>query len=396
MVNSCAVTNKAVADLRRAVRRFNRDNPDAEIVITGCAAEVLAKELSDLFPDTEIIPQSNKAQLLARPLPMASEAPTVPEPESDDKRRFPEFTVDGSNRVRAVVKVQDGCSHRCTYCIVPDTRGTPVSRPPKDAVDEVERLFKAGWREVTLSGINLRQYGLGLSPRIDFWDLLSMMDDRLAPQWAGRARLRISSIDPGQLGDKAVKTLCSSRLVCPQLHLSLQSLSPKVLKDMGRSHYGPDDIFSFLDRMQEAWPVFGLGADLLVGFPGETDDDFAETLSHCENLPLSYAHVFPYSERPGTPAAKRSDSVPVETRKARAKQLRDLVARKKARFMERLAGLDELAVVVEGTHPTHGVCEYYADCRFEGDPRLDKRSLVRARPTQAGADHVSVVMKDKQ
>ena len=388
VVNSCAVTNKAVADLRAAVRRFGRQNPDAEVVITGCAAQVLAKELAETFPDTAIVPQSEKDSLLIRPpqalapLPMAEPGDADEADDSDQHGcdHFPEFSINGSNRVRAVVKVQDGCTHRCTYCIIPSTRGRAISRPPAEAIDEVRRLFTAGWREVTLSGINLRQFGGDLDPAMDFWDLIARMDAELADEWAGRARLRVSSVDPGQLGPKALDTLAASKLICPQLHLSLQSLAPAVLRRMGRGHYGPDEILDFTAKLGGIWPVFGLGADLLVGFPGETGEDFALTLQYCEKLPLSYAHVFPYSRRPGTPAAKYPDQVPHHLKKARAKALRTLAAAKKAGFMERLAQLDRLDVVAEGREKPHGVCEYYADCRFTDGASPEPGRLTPARP----------------
>ncbi|BBD07156.1 MiaB/RimO family radical SAM methylthiotransferase [Desulfovibrio ferrophilus] len=404
VVNSCAVTAKAVADLRAAVRRFGRQNPNAEVVITGCAAQVLAEELSEAFPDTAIIPQSEKETLLTRPLPMASVQPDhtsqadgsaqiTSAPTSDHDSgcpSFPEFSIKGSNRVRAVVKVQDGCTHRCTYCIIPSTRGKAVSRAPEAAVAEVHRLFEAGWREVTLSGINLRQFGRDLTPAMDFWDLLQIMDAELAPQWAGRARLRISSVDPGQLGTKALEVLGASQLICPQLHLSLQSLAPAVLRRMGRGHYGPEDIVDFTTQLGSVWPVFGLGADLLVGFPGETDEDFEITRQYCEKLPLSYAHVFPYSRRPGTPAANYPDQIPHAVKKQRAKILRDMMATKKAAFMQRLTTLDRLDVVVEGGDPAHGICEYYADCRFTDGTNPAPGGLTAASPVSCGKDYVDV------
>lgn len=401
LFNSCAVTAKAVAEVRAAVRRVRRANADAELVVTGCAAQVLADKLAASFPDATIVPQERKDELLSRPpLPTAQDDPppdTRPGTEAADKGqgdddappcgpRFQEFTIHGFNRTRAVAKVQDGCSHRCTYCIVPATRGPAVSRPMDAAVAEVRRLFQAGWHEVTLSGINLRQYGRDLAPQCDFWDLFTSLDRDLGPEWAGRARLRISSLDPGQLGPKALDALAASRLACPHLHLSLQSLAPDVLRRMGRGHYGPEDILSWAQEMKTIWPVFGLGADLLTGFPGESEADFRLTLAHAAELPLSYAHVFPYSQRPGTPAATYPDQVPGPVKKARAKALRELAQDKKHAFLARLAeaaGKDAppLHVVLESTAPARGVSQYYADCTFDGPlPGARLRGLVAARP----------------
>lgn len=397
VVNSCAVTGRAVADLRRSVRRLQRENPDARLVLTGCAVQVLAGELAEAFPDALLVPQEDKDALLAAapaPAPGPDPVPACGPVPPGANARFQAFAVSGFHRARAVLKVQDGCSHRCTYCIVPSTRGPAVSRPPDEALAEVRRLLDGGWREVVLSGINLRQFGRDLDPAMDFWDLVASLDAALAPDWAGRARLRISSLDPGQLGDKALETLAASRLVCPHLHLSLQSLSPAVLRRMGRGHYGPREVLAWVERLRDVWPVFGLGADLLTGFPGETDAQFLETLQYCEKLPLSYAHVFPYSRRPGTPAASFDGQVDAATARERAARLRNLAEAKKAAFLAALAERGELAVVVEGGRPARGASEFYAECRFDGPAPAPAGRLVRARPVAAHADCILVSALD--
>lgn len=364
LVNSCAVTSNAVSDLRQLVRRLHRDNPGAGIVITGCAAEVLADELAGLPGVVRVVPQSRKAELL--------------EPGSLRPGWQP-FAVSGYDRARAVLKVQDGCSHRCTYCIVPLTRGGSVSREPAEVLAEAGRLLDAGFREIVIGGINLRQFGRDLPEAPDFWDLLALLERGLAPRWAGRARLRISSLEPGQLGNKALETLAASRLVCPHLHLSLQSGDPGVLKLMGRGHYRPEQALEFCERLGLAWPVFGLGADLLVGFPGEDEGAFANTLELCRRLPLSYAHVFPYSSRPGTVAAGRTGQNAPEIRKSRAARLRAAVSAKKRAFARGLAAGGPLAVVLEDA-AGQGLSEHYAACIVRGIEGLPPRTLVAARP----------------
>jgi len=370
LVNSCAVTANAVADLRQAVRRLHRDNPTAPIIITGCAAQVMPDELAELPGVVRVVAQADKGALLSGPegKPLAEPAP------------FPPFAVSGYDRARAVVKVQDGCSHHCTYCIVPLTRGRSVSRPADDVVAEVDRLLRGGWRELILSGINLRHYGRGLAETADFWDLVARLEREFGPEWAGRARLRLSSVEPGQLDAKALETLAASSLVCPQLHLSLQSGDPGVLRAMGRGHYRPEDAVTFFDQLAGAWPAFGLGADFICGFPGESAEAFENTLALVRRLPLTYAHVFPYSERPGTPAATMGGAVDPAERKARAARLRKLVAAKKRAFLDRLAGTDRLDVLVQDGGG-RGVSQYYAACRFAaplpGDP---VRALIPARP----------------
>ncbi len=260
LVNSCAVTANAVADLRQTVRRFHRDNPEADIIITGCAAQVMPEELQALPGVVRVVAQEDKSALLAGP-----EGKAAP---SAERPAFAPFSIDGYGRSRAVVKVQDGCSHFCSYCIVPLTRGKSVSRPMDDVVAEVSRLLAGGFREFILSGINLRHFGRDLPGKPDFWDLIARLEATFGLDWAGRARFRISSVEPGQLTDKAFDVLAASKMVCPQLHLSLQSGDPEVLKAMRRGHYDPENAVVFLERLADVWPVIGLGADFIAGFPG--------------------------------------------------------------------------------------------------------------------------------
>ncbi|OIQ51174.1 Threonylcarbamoyladenosine tRNA methylthiotransferase MtaB [Pseudodesulfovibrio hydrargyri] len=382
LVNSCAVTANAVADLRQAVRRFHRDNPEAGIIVTGCAAQVMPDELATLPGVVRVVAQADKARLL--------DGPEDTGRGGGEKPKFAPFSITGYGRARAVVKVQDGCSHFCTYCIVPLTRGRSVSRDMAEVEAEVGRLLAAGFREFILSGINLRHFGRDLPGKPDFWDLVARLEKAFALDWAGRARLRISSVEPGQLTDKALAVLGASRLVCPQLHLSLQSGDPDVLKAMGRGHYSPQSAVEFMERLKAHWPVMGLGADLITGFPGETEAQFKRTVELCRALPLTYGHVFPYSERPGTRAVDLPDAVDVPVRKERAARLRKLVGRRKTAFLKRLLDLPHLDVLVQDGRG-RGVSQYYAACRFEDAPGCAPRSLVRARPVRV--DKGVVVVK---
>ncbi len=368
LVNSCAVTERAVLDLAKLVRGFAAISPRPRIIVAGCAVEADRERILALDAVDEVVSQQGKADL--------GHAATQSGP-------FPSLRISDYNRARAVIKVQDGCSHGCTYCIIPSTRGRSVSREPRDVVVEARRLLDAGIRELSLCGINLRHYGRDLSPRIDFWDLLAAVDRALAPQWAGRARLRIGSLEPADLHDNALETLAGCRLMSPHLHLSLQSGSPEVLRRMGRGHYGPEQIFGFLEGLRRVWPVFGLGADLIAGFPGETDEHVRQTMDVVERLPLSYAHVFPYSERPGTPAAAFPGSVPAHVRRERAKALRQVVAGKRAAFLRGLLALPHMDVVPEegGT----GMNEFYVECLLEGDAPFTARELLRVAPVGVAA-----------
>lgn len=375
VVNACAVTAKAVADVRAALRAARRAGPEAALVVVGCVPGPDRPAMADLPGVVAVLPQRAKAALADLRPDTGDEEPRG--------RGFPPLSIADYPRARAVLKVQDGCSHHCSYCIVPSLRGPSVSRRPEDVVAEAKRLLAAGFREITLSGVNLRQYGLGrdFPDGWDFWRLVRLLERELAPEWAGRARLRISSLDPAQLGDEALETLAASSLVAPHLHLSLQSLSPGVLSRMRRGHYGPKDVHRFLDRLAQVWPVFGLGADFIAGFPGETEGDAARTIEYAAALSLSYAHVFPYSPRPGTAAASLGGQVLDPEKKERAARLRALVARKRQSFLKRQAMLPEVAVVMEDDGPWRGRNEFYVECRLTRAPSTPaRRALVRCRP----------------
>lgn len=366
VINSCAVTERAILDLGKLTRPLAALAPKPWIVVVGCAVEADRDRVAALPGVDEVISQKDK------PLLRRLDSNT-PQPA---KSRFPALDITNYNRARAVLKVQDGCSHGCTYCIIPKTRGASVSRDPAEVVAEAKRLLDSGIRELALCGINLRHYGRDLHPRRDFWDLVSAVDAALAPEWAGRARLRLGSLEPADLKTKALDTLGASRLMSPHLHISLQSGSPTVLRRMGRGHYGPRDILDFTTKLRAIWPVFGLGADLITGFPGETEALFSETLDVADHLPLSYAHVFPYSERPGTPAATFPDVVPSHVRRDRAKRLRAVVAEKRDAFLRALLGHD-MTVIPEDNR--HGMNEFYVECQADAPGMPPSRQFFRVR-----------------
>lgn len=393
-LSTCAVTANAVADARAAVRRAHRDNPDAAIIVTGCAAQVMGDEFRNLPGVRLVVPQQDKARLL-HPLGPSPDAGAAPATET---AAYPPFAVTDYDRSRAVLKVQDGCSHHCTYCIVPLTRGPARSREQRETVAEARRLLAAGFRELVLNGINLAQYGRDSAEPHDFWDLVALLEKELAPEWAGAARIRLSSLEPGQLGPKALDVLGGSRLTVPHLHLSLQSGSRDVLRRMGRGHYDPGILHGFCRDLETIFPHFGLGADFLSGFPGETEADAAETEALCRALPFTYAHVFPYSRRPGTPAAAWQDQVDAKTRKARAAGLRNIFAAKKHAFLERCLTLPRMTVACESAtdaegKPLGGVNEFYAECRFEPGSVPDAgmhRLLVAAKPVRIEGEELVV------
>ncbi|MDE6734130.1 MAG: MiaB/RimO family radical SAM methylthiotransferase [Desulfovibrio sp.] len=383
-INSCAVTGRAERDARNAVFRVRRAAPKARIILAGCAARLF--EAFRPRPGAEwaepdlCLGNDAKATLLAGPWPHSGEGPAAQQAPPV----YPPFHISGFSRARAVLKVQDGCVHRCTYCIVPQTRGAPRSRPPREALAEARGLLAKGHAELVISGINLAQYGRDRPEYGDFWQLLRFLDAELAPEFAGRARLRISSLEPSQLDGRGLETLAGCRLVCPHLHLSLQHASPAVLRRMGRGHYSAADLERSLAGLASFWPCMGLGADILVGFPGETEEDFRLLLEALERLPLSYAHVFPYSRRPGTAAAQFAGQLPLALRQERAAAARAVVERQRRRFWEGQLRLERMLVAPEARVGVrgNGVNEYYVPCFFPVPPRADAGAgrLVEARP----------------
>jgi MiaB/RimO family radical SAM methylthiotransferase len=360
IINSCAVTARAVRDTRKAARQAAAANPEAEIIVTGCAVQAFEAEFSSMPEVSRAVLQKDKFTL------------------SRENKNL-DLRISDYFRARAPVRVQDGCSHRCTYCIVPLTRGKPISRSPEDCLQEIVRLFSAGIREISLCGINLSQYGRDLDPEINFWELVNFLRDRVQKEWSGRARFRLSSLEPSELTPRALDTIkrCSDML-CPHLHISLQSGSLRILRKMNRGHYHPDQLFDFIRGLKAIWPVFGLGADILLGFPGEDRELYAQTRSVVDRLPLTYAHIFPFSPRPGTPAAKFSGQVdPGETKK-RCRELKQITEEKKKAFHLRLLELPAVHPVLETRQS--GMNEYFVPTELKNPLPSDWiRRIIPAR-----------------
>lgn len=425
LLNTCAVTANAVADARQSVRRLHREAPHAAIVVTGCASEVAREQLTALPGVVRVVGQDDKPRLLEASTlcewlsPVAcsispktgvtgvSETGVVsdePSTQTATARTFPPFQIEGFRRARPVLKVQDGCSHGCAYCIVPLTRGPSRSRTPQDCLDEARRLLAAGYREIMLSGINLRQYAMREQGCADFWELVRFLDRELAPEWSTSARLRISSVDPAQLDERGLDCLSQTRMICPHLHLSLQSGSPDVLQAMRRGHYTPERLIETVQTVAGYWPRLGLGADILMGFPGETEAHVRETLAVVQELPLTYAHVFPFSARPGTLAARLPLQVAKAERQHRAALVRALVEASREAFWRQTLTLDTLLVALDSNEENlplkatvpatplgqHGVDACYTPCRLRTPLYGHGHALLAVRPVRLDTDGLIV------
>ncbi len=297
IVNTCTVTSTADAKARKLIRRLAREHPEATLIVTGCLAQRDPYSLLQLPGVSAVIPNNRKLQLAdflsPRPGPL-----------------FPSTYL--SPRTRSFVRVQDGCDHRCTYCAVPDARGRPTSKPLHQVLEELTNLVKAGVQEVVLCGIRLGAYGHDRGDAT-LALLLHRLRDLPLP------RLRLSSIEPMDFNGDLLAELADHPSLCHHLHFPLQSGDDDILAAMGRG-YTTTDFAALVSRLRAVWPEVALTTDLMVGFPGETDDQFANSLRFVRDNGFARVHVFPFSRRPGTPAAERADQVSAQIKHERTQQ----------------------------------------------------------------------------
>ncbi|NPD32615.1 MiaB/RimO family radical SAM methylthiotransferase [Eggerthellaceae bacterium zg-997] len=344
VVNTCTVTGEADKKARKAVRQALRANPSSTVVVTGCAAAIDAAAFTALDPRVRVVPKGALQQTLA---PHA--APVA-------------LRVGEGFRTRVNVKIQDGCDHACTFCIVHVARGKATSRPFSEVRDEVAAYARAGAREVVLTGINLGSYRSEGRHLPDLLEAL-LADGEALP--GGGPRLRVSSIEPQQVDWRLIELLARAEgRVCRHLHVSLQSGSTRVLGEMERTYTAPW-FEHLIGRLRAEVPGIALSTDVIAGFPGETDDDFRETCRVVERLGFGRLHVFPYSKRAGTPAAMRVDQVPDEVKRSRAAELRLLSDELTQRDYDRRVGTRELALVEDGV----AVTESYHEIPVPGGAR---------------------------
>jgi threonylcarbamoyladenosine tRNA methylthiotransferase MtaB len=343
VVNSCTVTDAADAESRRLARRARRENPHARVIVTGCWAQTQPEAAARLDAVDYVI---GLGRLDAIVEAATARRPGMARVVVDPSRHARAVTTFGARRfpgqTRAFLKVQEGCDLFCTFCIVPMARGRSRSLPPREVVAEMAALAAEGFQEVVLTGVHLGGYGEDLVPRVDLvWLLSALLEQGLVP------RIRLSSIDPHEVTEPLVRLMAAVPALCPHLHVPLQAADDGVLARM-RRRYDSALAADRLAMIRAYLPDASIGTDLIAGFPGENDAAFARTLAFVEGSPVTYAHVFPYSVRTGTTAAKLDGRVAPETIRTRAARLRTLAARKRAEFVRRFDGA-EAEVLVENT-----------------------------------------------
>jgi threonylcarbamoyladenosine tRNA methylthiotransferase MtaB len=391
ILNTCTVTGRADAEVRQLVRRIHRANPRCRILVTGCYAQRSPSEIAQLGGVTWVVGNSHKhfiAQLLTptgvgAPLVGAQGQPqglrlqrqtslvqiqpsevnltpsnegaglsaaftsrpaTPPQPTvlvGEISEEFHFAPVFPDDRTRPTLKVQDGCNARCSFCVIPFVRGRSRSLAPAKVLEQVRELERSGYKEIVLSGINLGSYGRDLDRRISFLSLLERLLNETAI-----ARLRISSIEPMDVTPSLIKLAAGEARLAQHFHIPLQSGCSRILRLMNR-RYWPSQYAERILAIREQIPNAGIGADVMVGFPGETDPDHAASAAFIESLPFTYLHIFPYSARPQTPAAAASQQVNGRVAHERANEIRTLLARKRQAFLQAQVGCTLSALTLD-------------------------------------------------
>lgn len=363
IVNTCAVTKEAERQARQAIRKARKTNPDARIIVTGCAAQINPQSFADM-------PEVN--QVIGNDLKLKPETWGLPPDEKiivNDIMAVKETAshlVDGfEGHTRAFLQVQNGCDHRCTFCIIPYGRGNSRSVPIGAIVDQVRHLVGAGYHEIVFTGVDVTSYG----PDLPGKPTLGQMIRRVLALVPDLPRVRLSSLDPVEIDDDLWHLIEHEPRLMPHLHLSLQAGDDMILKRMKRRHLR-QDVIDVCNRARALRPDIAFGADIIAGFPTETDAMFENTLKIVEECDLTFLHVFPYSEREGTPAAKMP-SVPLQTRKDRAALLRGAGEAQMQKFMQAQIGKTAQAIIEKNGI---GRTEHFAEVKL--DRILEAGTLV--------------------
>jgi threonylcarbamoyladenosine tRNA methylthiotransferase MtaB len=372
VVNSCAVTEEAVRQTRRAIRRARRDRPDARIVVTGCAAEVEREAFAAMPEVSGVVSNVTKLDASLYRHPGAGRGPAAldsfagldPGLRRDDEKKH----------ARAFVEVQNGCDHRCTFCIIPYGRGPSRSLPAGAVIERIRALVDQGAQEVVLTGVDVTSYG-DLAG-----DSLGLLIERILKAVPDLPRLRLSSLDPIEIDERLFALITGEPRLMPHLHLSLQAGDDMILKRMKRCHLRADAI-RLVEWIKAKRPEVAIGADLIAGFPTETEAMFENSLRIVEECDVVYGHIFPYSPRKGTPAA-RMPQLEKEVIRARAKRLREACEARQARWLDALVGTKQRVLIeLDGSG---GHAENFA--KIEVETELPPRSVQTVRITARQSD----------
>ena len=379
VINTCAVTAKAAAQSRQLIRRLQRTNPSAKIVVTGCYAQIAPQKIREIATaPIAIVGNADKHRIFE------AASSDSPPPQSFQQSRADEFFNDitgqadmkllpvhrFSGRTRAFLKVQDGCNNFCSYCIVPHARGRSRSLAREKVLYQARLYGDAGHKEIVLTGIHVGHYGLDLKPAGSLLGLLTELGPAIPA-----VRYRLSSLEPTEISEELLTFMAAADNFMPHLHIPLQSGSDTILKKMHR-RYTAAEFVAKVARCKEMVPAAAIGVDVLVGFPGETEKDFMQTFELVANLPIAYLHVFPYSKRPGTPAAKMTNQVPAKIKRERVAHLRKLDHIKRTAFYQsRIGKVHHVLVEAENSAAgwARGFTDNYIPVHFKAKPDVANR-----------------------
>jgi threonylcarbamoyladenosine tRNA methylthiotransferase MtaB len=389
VLNTCTVTSSADDDVRQTIRRVHRENQAARILVTGCYAQRAPEELAAMAGVEWVVGNSHKTQI-AEIVTAAPYHGNIHVGDIFAQHEFLSAPVEDAagDRTRPNLKIQDGCNNRCSFCIIPFVRGRSRSAPADDVVAQV-RSLGARYREVVLSGINLGRWGREPGSRMRLADLLRRLLEETEVE-----RLRLSSVEPMDYSDDLLGLMASSSRIATHVHAPLQSGCDRTLRRMHRK-YRPRHYADRVLKARAMMPDAAIGADVMVGFPGETEAEFEESRAFMEAMPFTYLHVFTYSERPGTPAAESAEQVPTPVRKGRNRVLRELAARKNRAFRERMVGRTLSAVTLhdEGAALTGNFLKVETAIKREPNQIVDLRigALTEAGLREAPAGGLTII-----
>ncbi|MBC27002.1 MAG: tRNA (N(6)-L-threonylcarbamoyladenosine(37)-C(2))-methylthiotransferase MtaB [Rhodospirillaceae bacterium] len=378
--NTCAVTAEAERQARQAIRKVRRERPDAHIVVTGCAAQIKPEQYATMDEVDLVLGNIEKLQ------PSAFATQQKEKAQVNDimlvKETASHLITSLENRARAFVQIQNGCDHRCTFCVIPFGRGNSRSVPMGVIAQQIRTLVEAGYHEVVLTGVDITSYGADLPGKPG----LGQLTRRLLRQIPDLPRLRLSSIDSFEVDEVLMRTLAEEHRLMPHLHLSLQSGSDMILKRMKRRHTRLDAIRT-CQTIKNLRPDIVFGADLIAGFPTETDEMFNDSLSLIKDCGLTWLHVFPYSARPGTPAA-RMPQHPKKLRQERAARLRRAGKKAEQTFFSGLLGRKARVIVEQGKH---GRTEQFAPILL--DQEAPEGALLEVKITGVSKDRLTAKVR---